>query len=184
MGHPAPTATVPADQDSRRQLTLFVAEPWKARLNALRATLDPVQASLISAHVTLCREDEIERLDASDLLERVESWEHGPLTLRFDQPARFGGHGALLPCRHGSDRFQRLRQWLLHDQSAREHEPHLTLAHPRNPRSAANTDAVLASCPRELELRFASVALIEQVHPEPWRVIEESVLRTSTHNAG
>lgn len=178
-----PTAPAPADHDRRRQLTLFVAEPEQARWNALRAILDPVQAALIAAHVTLCREDEIGQLDPSAIFRRVRSWPHGPITLQFDRPTRFGGHGVLLPCRHGAAQFQRLRQWLLQDQSAREHGAHLTLAHPRNPKSANNTDAALASCPENLELQFASVALIEQLHQQPWRVLEEAVLGADTNGS-
>lgn len=65
----------------RRQLTLFVPEPRRAHLDALRQTLDPVQASLIGAHVTLCREDEIQDLDPVVMVRRVAAWPHGPLTL-------------------------------------------------------------------------------------------------------
>ena len=44
---------------TRRQLTLFVPHAEAAPIEALRATLDPVQHALIAAHVTLCREDEL-----------------------------------------------------------------------------------------------------------------------------
>ena len=117
---------------SRRQLTLFVAEPWRSRLNRFRQSLDPVQASLIAAHVTLAREDEIELLDLASLLERAASWSHGPINLSFGQPKRFFEHGVLLPCEQGQEQFLQLRRWLLQDQEARAHEAHLTLAHPRN----------------------------------------------------
>jgi hypothetical protein len=160
----------------RRQLTLFVTEPWRSRLDALRQVLDPVQASLIAAHVTLCREDEIERLDTASIVGRARSWPCGPLTLFFGRPQRFGGHGALLPCEQGSDQFRQLRQWLLQDRAAREHYAHLTLAHPRNPESAGNTDAALDTCPLLPPLQFASVAVIEQYGSSPWTVIGEAVL--------
>jgi hypothetical protein len=147
----------------------------------MRRSLDPVQASLIAAHVTLCREDEIEDINPSLLLNRVGSWEAGPVTLTFGHPARFNGHGVLLPCEHGSGAFKRLRQWLLQDQAAREHSAHVTLAHPRNPRSAGNTDDALASCPAGLEFRFGSVALIEQKGYEPWRLIQEATLGSNEY---
>jgi hypothetical protein len=165
----------------RRQLTLFVAGPWASRLEALRRSLDPVQGSLIPAHVTLCREDEIEGTTPSVLFTRVESWEAGSITLAFGHPVRFSGHGVLLPCERGSGQFKRLRQWLLQDQHAREHGAHITLAHPRNPRSAGNTDPALAACPQALELQFGSVALIEQQGSEPWRLIQEATLGSSAH---
>jgi 2'-5' RNA ligase len=166
-------------QNSRRQLTLFVAEPLASVLDAVRRTLDPVQASLIAAHVTLCREDEIERTSAEALLNQLKSWRMGPITLAFGQLIRFAGHGVLLPCQQGSDEFQRLRRCLLGSQEVREHAAHLTLAHPKNPQSTGNTDSALAVCPNALELQFASVALIEQQGSKPWRLLEEASLGNS-----
>ena len=165
----------------RRQLTLFVPGPWASRLEALRRALDPVQASLIGAHVTLCREDEIEGSSPSALFHRVESWAAGPIRMTFGQPARFDGHGVLLPCEHGSPEFNRLRQWVLQGQYSREHRAHITLAHPRNPRSAGNTDTALAACPSALELQFEVVALIEQHGSGPWRLLQEGTLGGTAH---
>jgi 2'-5' RNA ligase len=167
---------MPTALTRRQQLTLFVPEPWRSRLDALRERLDPVQASLISAHVTLCREDEIDALDAQAIFERVESWPHGPVTLQFAEPVHFGGHGVLLPCHAGAAQFHRLRQWLLGDPNVRVHDAHLTLAHPRNARAVGNTDTALASCPSSLELHLPRVALIEQHGAERWRVVHERVL--------
>jgi hypothetical protein len=96
--------------------------------------------------------------------------------MTFGRPTRFHDHGILLPCEHAAVEFKRLRQLLLHDPSAREHGAHITLAHPRNPRSAGNEDANLADFPQALVLQFASVALIEQQGSEPWRLIHEADL--------
>ena len=145
-------------------------------MNALRLALDPVQTSLIAAHVTLCHEDEIEHIDQSSVLSRAQAWPHGPLSLSFGPPQRFNGHGVLLPCQQGSGQFHSLRQWLLQDQGVREHGAHLTLAHPRNPRAPGNTDVALAACPQRLKLQFAAVALIEQQGSAPWRVLRESTI--------
>jgi hypothetical protein len=168
----------------RRQLTLFVDEPWRTRLDALRRVLDPVQAGLIGAHVTLCREDEIETLGVDAIVSRIAAWPHGPIGLSFGEPERFGGHGVLLPCTHGSRAFHALRAWILQAEGVREHAPHLTLAHPRNPIAPGNTEQALAACPREVELHVGRVALIEQVGSAPWRVMQESTLGRSVHGAG
>lgn len=48
----------------RDPLSRFVDGPVGDALNALRAALDPVQAGLIAAHVTVCREDELGDLPA------------------------------------------------------------------------------------------------------------------------
>lgn len=179
----SPPAALASPPKRRLQLTLFVPRPWAARLDALRLRLDPVQASLIAAHVTLCREDEIERLDRWSLFSRVQQWPQGPLALSFGPPQRFQGHGLLLPCEQGGGRFQQLRQWLLLDPDARPHGAHLTLAHPRNPRAPGNTEAALASCPQGLQLQFGSVALIEQVGAEPWRLVQACSLGAQTGEA-
>jgi 2'-5' RNA ligase len=169
-----------ADADTaaslRTQLTLFVAPPESAPLEALRHRLDPVQAALIPAHVTLCREDEIAALASDTLLDRVRRWPHGPLTLAFGAAQRFQGHGALLQGEQGLQPFQQLRQWLLADPAARVHHAHLTLAHPRNPRAAGNTDAALAAAPPALQLRFSQVALIQQTGAQPWRRLWQAPL--------
>jgi hypothetical protein len=176
MPHDAPDADRPHQPGTRRQLTLFVAEPWRARLQTLRQALDPVQASLIDAHVTLCREDEIVHLDRLALFGRVETWAQGPIRLGFGPARLFGGHGVLLPCEQGTASFQALRRWMLQDTSAREHHAHLTLAHPRNPRAAGHTEAAVAACPQALELEFSTVSLIEQRGSAPWTILQASAL--------
>lgn len=147
----------------------------------MRRSLDPIQASLIAAHVTLCREDEIEGIAACVLLRRIENWNTGPITLVFGHPVRFNGHGVLMPCQRGAGDFNRLRQWLLQPQSPREHAAHITLAHPRNPRPAGNTDSALRSTAHELELQFASVALIEQHGSAPWKLVQQATLGSNAY---
>lgn len=154
----------------RHQLTLFVPEPQGPAIDALRRTLDPVQASLIAAHVTLCRDDEFDIDEAADLLDRAERWPGGPLCLAFGPPRRFQGHGILLPCIRGSDGFHQLRQWVLQDTDVQRHEAHLTLAHPRNPRSAGNDDNARCAGPVGLVVSFPQVAAIEQHEGGPWQV--------------
>ncbi len=168
--------------NSRSQLTLFVPPPWGPRLDELRVTLDPRQAALIASHVTLCREDEIAGRNLLDLFSRVESSPAGPLNLIFGHAERFCGHGILLPCKYGAGDFNRLREWLLQDQGAREHGAHITLAHPRNPRSSGNTDSAPTACPEALAIQFAAVALIEQHGSSPWRVVQEASLGSSARS--
>lgn len=175
-GHAIDKPPMPSRQNHRRQLTLFVTGAWAPGLDKLRRVLDPVQAALIAAHVTLCREDEIASSTPDDLFRRLASWSAGPLTLVFGRPVRFNGHGVLLPCEQGCADFQRLRQWLLQPQTAREHAAHITLAHPRNPRSAGNTDAALAACPDLPSLQFGTLALIEQQGAGAWTRLAEARL--------
>ncbi len=159
---------------TRTQLTLFVPAPHAEVIEAVRRVLDPVQASLIAAHVTLCREDELAGLPASALRERLAG--AGRLTLGFGAPVAFDGHGILLPCVRGEREFRALRVKALGRDDARDQRPHLTLAHPRNPRAPGNSLAH-ASVPSDARvLTFEVACLIRQDDAAPWRVLESFAL--------
>jgi hypothetical protein len=83
---------------TREQLSMYVPSADGVRLESVRKVLDPVQAGLIPAHVTLCREDEIDQLSASEIAARLRSSAVQPVTLCFGRPVIFQGHGVLLPC--------------------------------------------------------------------------------------
>jgi 2'-5' RNA ligase len=157
----------------RRQLSLFVAEPEAARLEELRALLDPVQHALIPAHATLAREDELALVFDEDLHERLQSVPFRELLLRFEVPESFHGHGILMRASDGSADFEQLRRRVLGGRP-RAFVPHLTLAHPRNPQAPGNALATaLASLPVPIELRFDTLNLIEQRDGGPWRVLAQ-----------
>ncbi len=155
----------------RTQWTLFVPSPHRERLDAIRAQLDPVQHALIGAHVTLCREDEIEGIDVDVLRALLCTFAATELRLWFGDPVRFGGHGVLLPCVEGHEQFHRLRQHVLGDASARRQEAHVTLAHPRNPHAEGNRDDVVAGLRCARVIHFAHVARIEQDGSAPWQTL-------------
>jgi 2'-5' RNA ligase len=159
--------------NARTQLTLFVASPVAQILEPLRRTLDPVQSRLIPAHVTLCREDDLLDLSADEIGTRLRKTPPGPLTLTFGMAQVFQDHGVLLPCVAGEVEFQALRNTVLGAQGARRHTPHLTLAHPRNPRAPDNKPATLLKVPSSLSVTFSAVSLIHQHVGEPWRVLAE-----------
>jgi hypothetical protein len=156
---------------ARRQLTLFLAPDEAAPIDALRRQLDPVQAGLIAAHITLAREDEFDAADVAQLPQRLAAWTGGAVDLQFGPPQRLDGHGLLLPCVGGAAVFQALRQCLLGGRRVRPHQAHLTLAHPRNPRAPGNDDQALLRCPSALRLRLDSVALIEQQGGQAWQCL-------------
>jgi 2'-5' RNA ligase len=153
----------------RLQCSLFVPRDVAADLEAIRRILDPVQSRLIPAHVTLCREDELGALSLDDLQARLRH-APGPITLRFGPPEAFGEHGLLLPAIGGIDDFQSLRELVLADRGARPHVPHLTLAHPRNPKSAGNSRDATAPLRAGLTIAFDVIQFIEQVDNAPWTV--------------
>ena len=164
----------------RRQLTLFVPNDAAHTLEAVRERLDPVQHRLIPAHVTLCREDELERGSGHAWRDRLAAagttLAAAPVTLTFGSATAFSGHGVLLPCIGGEPAFHALRVLLLGDPAPRRHEPHLTLAHPRNPRAPQNVPTTYADVPSPLQVTFRTVCLIEQSGDEPWQVLETYTL--------
>lgn len=152
----------------RDQLSLFVGGPAGIQLDALRAWLDPVQAALIPAHVTVCREDELTALDPASLTPRLGGT--SPLTLQFGRPERFSGHGVLLPCVAGQAGLDALRRCLLDRADVREQTAHITLAHPRNPRAPGNRDPLLLDL-APLALTLADLRWIRQIDGGPWQTL-------------
>lgn len=161
----------------RIQLSLYVSSAERALLESVRQLLDPIQARLIPAHVTLCREDEL--VDVAPALLRARLERAGAVTLRFGPPEPFHGHGVLLPCVAGDDDFQALRRCVLGGGAVRRHAPHITLAHPRNPKASSNLAANVALLPGDLAFTFSSVCRIEQVGMQPWQVLDEFELAPS-----
>lgn len=169
--------------NSRAQLTLFVAGPLTERIEEVRKLLDPVQFELIAAHVTLCREDELEGLNTAILRRRLSRPDAGPITLGFGAPEQFSTHGILLPCVSGEENFQALRRLILGSATVRRQAPHITLAHPRNPKSPGNSLAAASSLGEGMTIGFGSVCLIQQVGASPWRVAERFDLPAAEDSA-
>lgn len=163
---------------TRLQLSLYVPPPVAALLEAVRVRVDPVQARLIPAHVTLCREDELGGLTPEALAARCAARDIAPLTLGFGRPEGFQGHGILLRCTTGEPAYHALRQRLLGGGAIRRAKPHLTLAHPRNPQVPGDTLAIAATLPEGLRITFDVARLIEQAPGAPWRVLAEFPLGT------
>jgi hypothetical protein len=153
----------------RRQLSLYVPQPEAAPLEAVRCVLDPVQHALIPAHVTLCRDEELEVLSPHAIAAALAAPDLKAITLTFGVAVPLEGHGVLLPCVSGEDQFSGLRARLL-GPGARRLMPHITLAHPRNPRAPGNHLDVALRLPPELTVTFADVNLIGQRLGEPWNV--------------
>jgi 2'-5' RNA ligase len=170
-----------AVSNTRTQFTLFVPPSVAEILEPLRRTLDPVQSRLISAHGTLCREDELEDLSPDEIGARLKKAPPTPLTLTFGMARVFQDHGVLLPCVAGAVDFQALRNIILGTKRARRHEPHLTLAHPRNPRAPGNKPATLLKVPSSLCVTFTTVSLIHQHVGEPWCEVREYAVSGLRH---
>jgi len=158
----------------RRQLSLFVAEPESAELDALRARADPVQHALIPAHVTLVRDEDVD--DWSAVRARLEALAPLRLELELGPPRPMEGGGAFLPVVGPSAAFDELRARLLLGQrgEARAQTPHLTLLHPRNRARWGLTLEQVCAQRTPARVAFDHVVMIEQVAGAPWRIVARS----------
>ena len=160
--------------ESRRQLTLFLYEPNGA-IEKIRAAFNPVQFNLIPAHITLCREDEIEPIEP--VIENLRSTSlTGPLRIEFGPVERFGdGKGVLLPGKPENPGFDELRKAVLNGNIdfPRKHRPHITLMHPRNSTCTDELFERIKGFDLPAELSFDTISLIEQKEGGPWMVLEQ-----------
>jgi 2'-5' RNA ligase len=161
---------------TRLQLSMFVPIDASATIERVRALLDPVQAALIRAHVTLCREDELAGVEWGLIAARLAARGATPLVLRFGAPAVFQEHGMLMPCVAGDAGLHALRQRVLGSEAVRHQAPHITLAHPRNRRSEGNRLENANDLAEGMEITFSRVHLIEQRDSSPWRVLASYAL--------
>ncbi len=158
----------------RRQLSLYLPYPARELVDRVRARVDPIQHRLIPAHVTLCRDDEVALAEPFEKLRR--SLAGLSVSLRFSGPERFQGHGIMLRAVADSGDFYELRRRILgpgtgNVGSARRLDPHVTLAHPRNPRAPGNSLENAAALAEGLSVRFEDLCLVEQRGSAPWRVL-------------
>ena len=152
----------------RRQATLYVPPPLDVAVESLRTQFNPIQAALIRAHVTLCREDEV--CDWNEIEDCLRAMAKIDVSLHFETPVR-DGNLVYLPSTGSTDSFDALRNSLLStgDSAARKHDPHVTLIHPQNGTcSKSDFDEISSQC-KPFTISFSQVTLIEQVDGGSWR---------------
>lgn len=149
----------------RRQASLFLRDQFQ--IESLRLRYNPVQARLIPAHVTLCREDEVADWDAVHA--RLESFCPFEIVLGFGAPVREDNF-VYLPVNLGGDQFHEFRCAVLKTH-ARKHVPHLTIIHPRNGVCSDQLFAEISTTVSSFEYTFPEVMLIEQEDDGVWKTI-------------
>jgi len=156
----------------RRQLTLFLQDNFET-IEKIRQKFNPKQYRLIKAHVTLCREDEIENLD--QILNNLSSLNGQKITICFEHPTRFdNGKGVFLKAHSDLKEFEKLRREILQNVVAepRKQIPHITLMHPRN--STCN-DEIFDEINQETFpsiITFSKISLIEKRNDDEWKVLK------------
>ena len=153
---------------SRRQATLYLPPPHAAAIDRLRLAFNPVQHVLIRAHVTLCREDEVQ--DWDEVAHRLRTSAPIAVTLAFGAPVR-DGNLVYLPGVDSTASFDQLRATLLSRPGAvvRKHEPHITLIHPRNGVCSEEVFAAILKGCAPFTATFREVTLITQVNGGVWQ---------------
>jgi 2'-5' RNA ligase len=160
----------------RRQLTLFIS-PQNENIERIRETFNPLQFNLIAAHVTLCREDEIE--DMEKVVSNINTIQlNAALQIDFSAAVRFEeGKGVMIPASGENRAFNNLRKSILNFGIApRNHKPHITLMHPRN---ATCTDTIFEEIQKiklPTTLYFDKIFLIEQKLGGKWEILKEFLI--------
>ncbi|MGB7201168.1 MAG: 2'-5' RNA ligase family protein [Pyrinomonadaceae bacterium] len=153
--------------ETRRQATLFVRHV--PAVESIRRTFNPKQAELISAHVTLCREDEVKDWDLlAAKLEKVTF----AVTLEFGSPVR-DGDLVFLPGIDIDGTFRDLRTYLLGTDPVRDHEPHITLIHPRNGRCTDDIWEAIRTGIKPFTYTFHEVSFILQQGGGLWQTLQD-----------
>ncbi len=154
--------TLEPSKQIRRQASLFL--PNAQSIETLRDKFNPLQARLIPAHVTLCREDEVD--DWSAFQRIVEQQLPIEIELGFGAPIR-DGNLVLIPAISGIERFDEVRRRLLGGKP-RKQDPHITIIHPRNGICSEEALEVIEATLRPFTAIFREVSLIEQTNGGPW----------------
>ena len=162
----------------RLQLTLFIDADESQLIEKIREKFNPEQSKLIKAHVTLCREDELEQIEK--VISSLEKLDVGHITIDIGNVIRFSdGAGVLIPAISDNQQFYQLRETVLQGliEQPRKQEAHITLMHPRN---STCTDAIFEQIekiqfPNKIE--FRKISLIEQGIGKKWNVLREFALK-------
>lgn len=153
---------------TRKQLTLFVPKKDSEIMELVRSKFNPTQRNLIDAHITLCREDEIEDLER--VFENINKIEDFEVKIHFGIPEKFKEqNGVYLPAQN-TKTFEELRGKIL--SNPRKQMPHITLMHPRNSECTYEIFAEIQTFTFPKEIIFDEICLIEQKDDQKWKILK------------
>ena len=153
----------------RKQLTLFLKEEESAPIERIRRKFNRQQYDLIGSHITLCKEDEIEDLDA--VLYQLSHLEFPVFEVLLGTPIRFyEGKGVFIPVMDTSDHLTLMRKQIL--PISRVMEPHITIMHPRNSTCTDKIFEEILETPIPIKVTIDQISLIEQELGEKWHVLQ------------
>ncbi|MBK0384294.1 2'-5' RNA ligase family protein [Pedobacter sp. SD-b] len=160
----------------RRQLTLFVEPTDAVTIEQIRQEFNPRQFAIIKAHVTLCREEEIENLEQviSNLSMLTQTQQS--IFIKFGKVARFDNKkGLLLPATNDNKEYYNLRRQVLSGliDNPRKQEAHITLLHPRNSICTDKIFEQVLEINLPTKLKFKRISVIEQENGGQWKILQE-----------
>ena len=158
----------------RKQITLFVVENQSLEIEKVREKFNIDQFKLIKAHLTLCREDELEQFEK--VMINLNKLDFKSFFLKVGKPILFSSeNGILLPVIGNTEAFNVLRSEILNGiiENPRNQEPHITLMHPRNSICSNEIFTEIQNYNFPFQFKFDKVSLIEQVFGKKWNIIEE-----------
>ncbi|MEO5983876.1 MAG: 2'-5' RNA ligase family protein [Ferruginibacter sp.] len=157
----------------RRQLTLFLEQNDAEIIEKVRQLFNPRQFELINAHITLCREDEIENIE--QVILNISELKESEIIFQLGKPKRFDeGNGVYIKIQNGGKKFNNLRQELLRGviNNPREQIPHITLMHPKNSICTDDNFEKISNEKFPASICFKKIYLIGQNYDEKWNVIK------------
>lgn len=161
-------------------MTLFPEPADVLIIEQIRQEFNPRQFELIKAHVTLCREDELENLEQvlSNLLLLIQTQQN--IYIEFGKVARFdNGKGLFLPATNDNKQFENLRKQVLTGliDHPRKQEAHITLMHPRNSTCTDHIFELVEKINLPAKLEFKQISLIEQENGGQWKILKNFELQ-------
>jgi 2'-5' RNA ligase len=159
-------------------LTLFLPECSSLEIEKCREKFNYEQFQLIKAHITLCREDEIEQLEEIKI--NLNKLSFNSFDLEIGKPTQFcDQNGVLIPIVGNDKIFHSLRAEVLNGiiDFPRIHKPHITLMHPGNSSCTPNIFKAIKNLNFPNKIQLSKISLIEQNLGGRWYILEEYRLR-------
>lgn len=148
------------------QLSLFVAEPERSVIDEVRKKYDPRQHANIPAHVTLCRDNEVD--DWCRLKRKLAEFSEASLQFIIDEVEELSDRCILMRLRPPATSFHELREHLLGNDCSST-IPHITLLHPKNAQGNSPLERIRNETLPTV-VHFSEINLIIRTESGVWRM--------------
>ena len=126
----------------------------------------------------MCREDELDPIE--QVMQNLEKLNHTYISINFGPVIKFSDDkGVLIPATGENEEFHQLRKLILEGviENPRNHEPHITLLHPRNSTCTESIFQQIAKIKLPDKIAFKKISLIAQEGESKWNILEEYTLK-------